>query len=146
MISAMITTGYGILLHLAWWVIGVVILIALVVGAYLGASWTQRIEFYEKRGTSPLVWDDISNANEVWAIWHTATVIGTNGELGKKNAGTHIKKLVLLSSQSPNYLKLHASLTRETQKRDLQSDIDLAHKRLKGEGVQEIRHRDYPLL
>lgn len=92
------------------------------------------------------MWNDIAKANEVWAVWHTATVIGTNAKLGKGQIGKHIKKFILLSSQSPSYLKLHASLTETTQKKDLKSDIDLSDKRLTSDGVKVIKHFDGPLL
>ena len=65
--------------------------------------------------------------------------------LAKRQAGKRITKLILLDSQSPSYLKLHATLFKQTQKRNLISDINYAVGRLRAAGVKEVRHFDGPL-
>jgi hypothetical protein len=148
MITSIINFGFNYLLHAQWWVYFITIPIIGVIGAYLGANYTRRVEFYEDRLSSPNVFDWMVKSKEVWASWNTANWIATCGEISRLQLGERITKVVIQNPESPHYLSIHASLFDDTSKKNLKEVIEYSENLLVGQGVKSevIHHFDAPIL
>ncbi len=146
LVTAVLAFGASALAVAHHYLIGLVGVIMFVVGAWVCGRWTQRVEFYQDRTASPSVADDIAAAKRVWVTWHTATKVGSSGELGLANAGRHIEKLILLSPRPDGYLHHHGKLFSKITPNNIKSDIERAISRLEQEGVREVKVFDGPLL